>query len=1572
MPGSDPVSPMIHQLLVRLISEILETPVDVDQTLVAQGLDSVGATELLEALEEHGFRADYEDFLDKATVGSLTLSLRTKTEEGPRAPTDGLTNSPVKLTGPQVLWAQLDDQGWGAWANISLCLSMPAAVIPAALLPAMAQSLCEENSAMRLVLVRTGSGERGILQQLVPDFQLSVQMREAPKHDREAMRCVEAFEGEEVSPYKPSTRALVLASASPTGRHWLCITMHHIFSDRISLHSLTRKIKDKIANEASEINERRPLDFLEWAAVKGQTVRSEEIHQKHKHLQALLAHVEMSSSPPVPRLANPETFDLGDSPAVSSLRPSELDALEALALKLEMTLPLLVHALFSVLVARLTGDTHAASDHTDLLMCHVVSNRQHDVSLKNMVGCLDTSVPVAVRITRAETLETLCLKTRQAFVRASKCVTDLPRGAWLSRNSFHDDEVSLTNLFERVPHINIVRSPEADPPEWDRLGIKEHPVRRAQKTRWGLLLRVTLPSAQRGAKIRQRTETDETFGMSLRTFAEDRPLASMAQYGFAEFIRELLNQPQDHISGVQIFKLVDRIIKRTQFASTQVKKSAALVAHDKDHEPFIYNRLIERQQRWYQHDAQYELRRDPENRFIGTPANPLPFTQLDKLKERRFLEEREAPLPRLLHVLPKEGIEQSLVDLAPALPPHFALKPVGAGHSFGVTLVRNGLDISRDGAPFRPAAVASELSLMAERGYCVHEGHTFPFNFSSFLIEELVVDENGYTAPTDYKVFMIGSKLLWIQLHFNESGHNWVAFVDAAFKLLPKPAWDPTTCWRTHRTLVCTEQSMADARKPQSLEGILDHSKRLASQMGLFVRLDWYADKMHGPLIGEITAFPHMLQPRSFYTHYANHLVQSAWQDPDGVAPMSADASEETSLGLIARTENILSGATTADRGLDLFLPRHPHALWASHDNVSYAALRSFIENFDLAPWGINAGDRVAIRVSNGLELGALLLAVMNRYVAVPMGSSLPPHLVAAQLQESDARTLLVMGEPQETPEVAQASNTIKVIRLTPGRNFALPALPTQPTTLEGTLETQKRDFQDEVLLLRTSGSTGAPKTVGFTLAKLMRSGALIGESLALSPTDLGLSILPLHHVGGITCNLIAPLLASSPMRFQTAFDPKAFFEEIHGPEGATWCYLVPTLWEMLLQYSADHPELSAIKPWPRLRACRSAGAALPHDLALKLSHLFGDAVHILPTYGMTEAMPIAAPPISYLLDRPGSVGRVLPTVSVEIVTPGEGAETPILPLGSVGEITVKGPTVFEGYEQDSPNIFTSRGFFRTGDLGCLAEDGSGWLSIKGRIKEAINRGGETIAPLEVEATLREFPGWKDFKDDVQLMVFGRTHTTLGEEVAVAVAPLSAKGLLGPLKAWAQPHLPDSMLPRTLILMSELPRSETGKPLRTRFKQEVDALLAPAEIGLSQTFELEGPPHALTLINEVIAAQPAGEISKTMAAVSLEAVLEVIHTFLGKSAGVEADTRLDDVGVNSLAAVELSLLLNERFQSQLPTWAVSEHPTPRALFSQIEGPEKSEVSREATATSLFQRDFCTLIFFEKLKKGVTV
>ena len=146
-----------YNLLVRLASEALEAPVNSNMSLVGQGFDSFMAKELTEALKENGYEASYAMLLRNASISSLARSLRQSSSNELAHLPELLAISSAGLTGQQLLWANLEQRGWGSWANISLCLSVPASIVSPHALSAISQSLCDANDSMRMILTKGDS-----------------------------------------------------------------------------------------------------------------------------------------------------------------------------------------------------------------------------------------------------------------------------------------------------------------------------------------------------------------------------------------------------------------------------------------------------------------------------------------------------------------------------------------------------------------------------------------------------------------------------------------------------------------------------------------------------------------------------------------------------------------------------------------------------------------------------------------------------------------------------------------------------------------------------------------------------------------------------------------------------------------------------------------------------------------------------------------------------------------------------------------------------------------------------------------------------------------------------------------------------------------------------------------------------------------------------------------------------------------------------------------------------------------------------------------------------------------------
>jgi len=446
--------------------------------------------------------------------------------------------------------------------------------------------------------------------------------------------------------------------------------------------------------------------------------------------------------------------------------------------------------------------------------------------------------------------------------------------------------------------------------------------------------------------------------------------------------------------------------------------------------------------------------------------------------------------------------------------------------------------------------------------------------------------------------------------------------------------------------------------------------------------------------------------------------------------------------------------------------------------------------------------------VPNGTLLAAALLCTMVRYSAVPLDPASGAERIVKQVSECSACAILTLRDSSIAQTAAQAARSIGVLLVelqktgsSANGEFSLiksaqpsPRIP-PPTVLHST-------GSAEVLLLRTSGTVGVPKLVPFTRRRLQLAGAMIARSLQLTGEDVGLAMLPLHHVGGIACNLIAPLIAHSKMIFTSGFSVEGFFQLL---DKITFCYGVPMMWQSICSeftaYCGGSMDLTT--KWPNLRILRSAGGALLHGNAVNLCKLFGQNVNVLPTYGMTEAMPIASPPLPYALQKPGSVG--LPcALDVKIMNSEEVAVA--LPAYSRGEIALRGEQLFDGYLGSHKESFNSDGAFLTGDLGFL--DGDGWLFVTGRIKETINRGGETISPIEVETAISSLPLYQ--QSNTELMVFACPHAELGEVTAV-LQTLRGAGSLTQIRSGASRLLPPSMLPQATVLVPELPKSSAGK-----------------------------------------------------------------------------------------------------------------------------------------------------------------
>lgn len=509
-----------------------------------------------------------------------------------------------------------------------------------------------------------------------------------------------------------------------------------------------------------------------------------------------------------------------------------------------------------------------------------------------------------------------------------------------------------------------------------------------------------------------------------------------------------------------------------------------------------------------------------------------------------------------------------------------------------------------------------------------------------------------------------------------------------------------------------------------------------------------------------------------------------------------------------------------------------PALLAPGRPTLDWAGLRAQYQQIGdrLRRAGIGATDTVAMVLPNGPEMTLAFLVVAGHAVAAPLNPAYRHAEFAFYLDDLAPRAVLLPAGytgPARDAATERHLNIIEVRTLpdapagvfeldfsnpasgVPGSTIEAAAKPTSeapaetipgPTSVPQ-LEEHSRSNEATALLLHTSGTTSRPKIVPLTEANLCHSALHIARTLELTPADRCLSIMPQFHIHGLLAATLAPLSAGGSISCPPGFDALQFLRWLES-EKPTWYTAVPTMHQTILARARRNPDAARAAG---LRFLRSSSASLPPPVFHELEALFDCPV--VESYGMTEAAhQMTSNPWQRGRQKPGSVGLAAGP-DVAIADP----EGRFLGPGEIAEICISGPNVTPGYvanpKSNSEAFFmdaAGQRWFRTGDQGQFDTDG--YLFITGRIKELINRGGEKIAPREVDDVLAEFPGIE------QVVTFALPHPTLGEDVAVAV--VMAEGLTldtEALKAFARERLATYKVPRKIVVVDAIPKGATGK-----------------------------------------------------------------------------------------------------------------------------------------------------------------
>jgi acyl-CoA synthetase (AMP-forming)/AMP-acid ligase II len=460
---------------------------------------------------------------------------------------------------------------------------------------------------------------------------------------------------------------------------------------------------------------------------------------------------------------------------------------------------------------------------------------------------------------------------------------------------------------------------------------------------------------------------------------------------------------------------------------------------------------------------------------------------------------------------------------------------------------------------------------------------------------------------------------------------------------------------------------------------------------------------------------------------------------------------------------------------------------------VSYEQLHLAVERVarELAGAGVRPGDSVAMSFANEPQMVLCFLGIVAAGAgAAPLNPAYTTDELVTYLSDLKPRLMLVHGRAGDACARACDRLGIDVV----GAHGSGPANVSLRTGV-GAGAVPAGDPDTVALLLHTSGTTSKPKVVPLRQRNLAMSVRSIAATYRLGPDDVSHCVMPLFHVHGLVASTLATLATGGTVLVPSRFSAGTFWSDTVS-HGVTWYSAVPTIHGILTARAAAQPV-----PEHRLRFARSCSSALPSTLQEEAEERL--RVPLVQAYGMTEAShQMTSNPLPPEQRRPGSVGRA---TGVEVGILDERWR--LLGPGQTGEVAVRGPSVVDGY-RDNPEANASQfrdGWFRTGDLGSLSADG--YLTLDGRIKEMINRGGEKISPLEIEDVLLRHPAVSE------AAVYARPDAKYGEQVAAAVVAGDGATESG-LRAHCAAVLAGFKVPVSVAIVDEIPKGPTGKVQR--------------------------------------------------------------------------------------------------------------------------------------------------------------
>ena len=488
--------------------------------------------------------------------------------------------------------------------------------------------------------------------------------------------------------------------------------------------------------------------------------------------------------------------------------------------------------------------------------------------------------------------------------------------------------------------------------------------------------------------------------------------------------------------------------------------------------------------------------------------------------------------------------------------------------------------------------------------------------------------------------------------------------------------------------------------------------------------------------------------------------------------------------------------------------PHQPALVSSSFAPLTYRDLQRQLDGIrrQLRQAGFDCSARIGVLMPNGPEAILAIVAVACCSIAVPLDPRLTPAEIDQRLGMLRLNALLVpRGTASDTRQSAEGRG-IAILEAAPVEQGRL-GLDITAQACSSPAPDEEPDPFAAAFILQTSGTTAEPKLIPFSHANMLAAAARMQSWFGLTAQDRCLSVSPPYYSHGLKVTAFTPLLTGGSIAVPAsaaAVDLAEWFDMLR----PTWYSAGPTLHAAVLDKARS---LADVGTMHTLRFVLSGGAPLPRAVWNELKDVLD--VPVLEHYGSSEAAQIATNHLPPGPGKPGTCGQPWPGTVMVVAEDGTS-----LPAGERGEVWVRGPTVMAGY-LDAPELNRSAfidGWFRTGDIGSLDEDGC--LSLHGRLSEMINRGGEKIAPAEADAALLRHPAV------AEAAAFAVSHPRLGEDIAAAIVlHTGADATPADLRQFLQGELASFKIPRRIHILDHLPKGTTGKVQRRRLSAALSA-----------------------------------------------------------------------------------------------------------------------------------------------------